>query len=594
MGVTTERETWVGRSLSGSRTTRCSAARGGSWTTSSPSRTRGTRRSSARSWPTRASRSMRRRRSPPTASGRPHGRGREAPVEAVPRGNRVAGAALRGRRGHGTVCRRAARRRRRTRPVRRGGRGRARRRRLRAARARRRPGRCVGDPRPPLPLRRRRRGARRGAPGGAYDVPCAALHVHAARVLRRRLRLGRGRRTAHGLGELPGAVHAPWRRCRGAGPAWRPASARHAAGFRWVVRRQGRGPAVRGAHRPRVARARRARAVDGGPARASRGELCLDGTAHRLEAGFTAGRRARRAPLRRGRGRRRVRARARARHALPHARLAVRRLPRAERRRPEPRRAHEHDPVRPEPRLRRPAALLRARADDGDRRAPARARPRRARAAEPRAAADMPYRTPSGALYDSGDYAACLDRRSSSRGTTTCVPGRRPQRGGTARRRRPRLRRRAVDLEHGVHHARADGRRARRDAAEVGERRGSLDRDRPARRDHRPARDDAAGPGSPHRLRPGRRRRARLAPEDVTVLSELDTATTPWTVASGNYSSRFSGVGVGAVQAPRGSCARRSTRSAHTSETPTHPCDASPGRLTGAPRAFPTAWSRVS
>jgi 2-furoyl-CoA dehydrogenase large subunit len=39
------------------------------------------------------------------------------------------------------------------------------------------------------------------------------------------------------------------------------------------------------------------------------------------------------------------------------------------------------------------------------------------------------------------------------------------------------------------------------------------------------------------------------APEDITVLSELDTATTPWTVASGNYSSRFSGVGVGAVQA---------------------------------------------
>jgi 2-furoyl-CoA dehydrogenase large subunit len=32
------------------------------------------------------------------------------------------------------------------------------------------------------------------------------------------------------------------------------------------------------------------------------------------------------------------------------------------------------------------------------------------------------------------------------------------------------------------------------------------------------------------------------------VLSELDTQTTPWTVGSGNYSSRFSGVGVGAVQ----------------------------------------------
>jgi 2-furoyl-CoA dehydrogenase large subunit len=39
------------------------------------------------------------------------------------------------------------------------------------------------------------------------------------------------------------------------------------------------------------------------------------------------------------------------------------------------------------------------------------------------------------------------------------------------------------------------------------------------------------------------------APQDVEVLTEVDTATTPWTVASGNYSSRFSGVGAGAVQA---------------------------------------------
>ena len=32
-------------------------------------------------------------------------------------------------------------------------------------------------------------------------------------------------------------------------------------------------------------------------------------------------------------------------------------------------------------------------------------------------------------------------------------------------------------------------------------------------------------------------------------MSEMDTASVPWTVASGNYSSRFSGVAVGAVQA---------------------------------------------
>ena len=38
-----------------------------------------------------------------------------------------------------------------------------------------------------------------------------------------------------------------------------------------------------------------------------------------------------------------------------------------------------------------------------------------------------------------------------------------------------------------------------------------------------------------------------LRPEVVDVVTELDTSTSAWTVASGNYSSRFSGVGTGAV-----------------------------------------------
>lgn len=38
-----------------------------------------------------------------------------------------------------------------------------------------------------------------------------------------------------------------------------------------------------------------------------------------------------------------------------------------------------------------------------------------------------------------------------------------------------------------------------------------------------------------------------VTPGEVEVCTELDTATTAWTVASGNYSSRFSGVGAGAV-----------------------------------------------
>lgn len=37
--------------------------------------------------------------------------------------------------------------------------------------------------------------------------------------------------------------------------------------------------------------------------------------------------------------------------------------------------------------------------------------------------------------------------------------------------------------------------------------------------------------------------------EDVEVLSELDTSVNAWSVASGNYSSRFSGVGAGAIAA---------------------------------------------
>ena len=38
-----------------------------------------------------------------------------------------------------------------------------------------------------------------------------------------------------------------------------------------------------------------------------------------------------------------------------------------------------------------------------------------------------------------------------------------------------------------------------------------------------------------------------VVPEDVEVLTAMDTSTSAWTIASGNYSSRFSGVGTGAV-----------------------------------------------
>jgi len=162
----------------------------------------------------------------------------------------------------------------------------------------------------------------------------------------------------------------------------------------------------------------------------------------------------------------------------------------------------------------------------------------------------MPYRTPSGALYDSGDYAACLDR--------------------------------ALELA-GYDGLRARAAAARDDGRLVGvglacvvepsvsnmgyvtlaqtavEREATL-----AKSGNVEGASVAVDPLGGITVRLGTTPQGQghrtvcaqvvadelgCAPEDVTVLSELDTATTPWTVASGNYSSRFAGVGVGAVQA---------------------------------------------
>ena len=165
-------------------------------------------------------------------------------------------------------------------------------------------------------------------------------------------------------------------------------------------------------------------------------------------------------------------------------------------------------------------------------------------------AEQMPYRTPSGALYDSGDYEACLDR--------------------------------ALELaEYEAHRERAATARAEGRLAGVGiacvvepsisnmgyitlaqtafEREATLPKSGNA--EGASVTVDPLGgitvrlgttpQGQGHRTICAQVVADELgcAPADVTVLSELDTATTPWTVASGNYSSRFSGVGVGAVQA---------------------------------------------
>jgi 2-furoyl-CoA dehydrogenase large subunit len=158
----------------------------------------------------------------------------------------------------------------------------------------------------------------------------------------------------------------------------------------------------------------------------------------------------------------------------------------------------------------------------------------------------FPYRTPSGALYDSGDYEGCLDD--------------------------------ALEL------ARYDARRVEASAARATGRlvgvgiacvvepsisnMGYITLAEPAETRGLPKSGNAEGcsisisalggitvrtattpQGQGHRTVVAQIVADRLGvdPADVDVATEVDTSTSPWTIASGNYSSRFSGVGVGAV-----------------------------------------------
>jgi 2-furoyl-CoA dehydrogenase large subunit len=163
---------------------------------------------------------------------------------------------------------------------------------------------------------------------------------------------------------------------------------------------------------------------------------------------------------------------------------------------------------------------------------------------------EMPYRTPTGGLYDSGDYAACLDRAVELAGHD--------------------------ELRKRVEASREAGRIAGIGLACVVEPSISnmgyitLAQTVVERAAGLPKSGNAEGAsvavdplggitvrlgttpqGQGHRTVVAQVVADELGcdPGDVTVLSELDTATTPWTVASGNYSSRFSGVGAGAAQA---------------------------------------------
>jgi 2-furoyl-CoA dehydrogenase large subunit len=163
-------------------------------------------------------------------------------------------------------------------------------------------------------------------------------------------------------------------------------------------------------------------------------------------------------------------------------------------------------------------------------------------------AAAFPYRTPSGGLYDSGDYERCLDEALAL----------------------ARYEERRVDAEA----ARADGRLVGVGIACVVEpsvsNMGYITLAEPGGTRGLPKSGNAEGctisisalggitvrtsttpQGQGHRTVVAQVVADRLGvePRDVEVLAEVDTSTSPWTIASGNYSSRFSGVGVGAVAA---------------------------------------------
>jgi 2-furoyl-CoA dehydrogenase large subunit len=168
----------------------------------------------------------------------------------------------------------------------------------------------------------------------------------------------------------------------------------------------------------------------------------------------------------------------------------------------------------------------------------------------------FPYRTPSGALYDSGDYEACLDDA-----LELAVYEERRAEAATAR---------------------ADGRLVGVGIACVVEpsisNMGYITLAEPFETRGLPKSGNVEGctiaisaaggitvrtsttpQGQGHRTVVAQVVADRLGvePGEIDVLTDVDTATSPWTIASGNYSSRFSGVGVGAVAAAADQLAER-------------------------------------
>jgi 2-furoyl-CoA dehydrogenase large subunit len=105
-----------------------------------------------------------------------------------------------------------------------------------------------------------------------------------------------------------------------------------------------------------------------------------------------------------------------------------------------------------------------------------------------------------------------------------------------------------------------------------------------------------------------------LTPTDVTVVDEMDTFTRPWSISSGTYSSRFGSIGTSAVAlAARKLKAKLVEYAAHLMEMPSAQLEFRDGSVrtragkgpsysirswpaarTGTPSRCPTGWSRCS
>ena len=193
---------------------------------------------------------------------------------------------------------------------------------------------------------------------------------------------------------------------------------------------------------------------------------------------------------------------------------------------------------------------------------------------------EFPYRTPSGGLYDSGDYQACLD--------DVLALARYDERRDDQARARAEGRLVGIGLacvvEPSVSNmgyitlARTPEERARELPKSGNSEGASILVDPAAAITVRTA---TTPQGQGHRTVCAQIVADRLGvtPHDVEVLADVDTRTSPWTVSSGNYSSRFSGVGTGAVAKAADAIADKIRRIAgHQLECAPEDVDLSDGR----------------